>query len=267
MPQAPAIAPHHRRFIARVTERFEADPAIEALLIAGSVAHGLARPDSDLDVLLVVGEDEMERRLAAHETTLFDAGAADYDGGYLDGKYISRSFVTEVAERGSEPARWAFADAIVAFSRTPGLEELVRAAGAYPEAEREQKLRDFLGHATLMAWFQGEAEKRDDAYLAAYASSRLALFAGRAVLAHNRMLYPFHKWFMTILERAPERPADLPAQLSALLAEPTKTRADAIVESVHAAVGVEVPIGEAVSRFTERTEWNWRHGPPPLDES
>jgi hypothetical protein len=26
-------------------------------------------------------------------------------------------------------------------------------------------------------------------------------------------------------------------------------------------------IDEAASRFTEQTEWSWRHGRPPLDES
>ena len=215
------MLPHHRRFIAEVAERFAADPAVEALLVGGSVAHGLARPDSDLDVMLVVAGEELARRTAAHQVTFTDLDAGDYEGGYLDGKVISREFLAEVVERGSEPARWAFADAIVCFSRAPDIEELVRSAGAYPEAERDEKLRNFLGHAVLMTWFQGEAAKRDDRYLAAYASSRLALYAGRAILAHNRMLYPFHKWFMTMLERAPLRPPDLLEQIRALLDEPT----------------------------------------------
>ena len=263
----PIVLPQHRRFIAQVTERFEADPTVEALLIGGSVAHGLARPDSDLDVMLVVSADELARRTAAHQVTFTDLEAGDYEGGYLDGKFISRDFLAEVIERGSEPARWAFADAIVAFSRAPDIEELVRSAGTYPEAQREQKLRDFLGHAMLMTWFHREAAKRDDRYLAAYASSRLALYGGRAILAHNRMLYPFHKWFLTMLERAPLRPPDLLEQIRALLDDPNPARAEVLAAAVSDAVGIELTIAEAASRFTEQTEWSWRHGPPPLDES
>ena len=262
-----SLLPQHARFIEEVTARFAADPAVEALLVGGSVAHGLARPDSDLDVMLVVADDELARRTAAHQVTFTDLDAGDYEGGYLDGKVISRRFLAEVIERGSEPARWAFADAIVGFSRAPDVEELVRSAGAYPEAQREEKLEAFLGHAMLMTWFHGEAAKRDDRYLVAYASSRVALYAGRAILAHNRLLYPFHKWFTAILERAPLRPPDLLEQIDGVLADPTATRAEALTASVADVVGIELTIGEAASRFTELTEWSWRYGPPPLDES
>jgi predicted nucleotidyltransferase len=261
------LLPQHRRFIEEVTERFTADPAVEALLVGGSVAHGLARPDSDLDVMLVVADEELRRRTTTHEVTFSDLDAGDYEGGYLDGKYISRDFLADVIERGSEPARWAFADAIVCFARAPDVEELVRSAGTYPEAGRDEKLRNFLGHARLMTWFHQEAAKRDDRYLAAYASSRLALYAGRAILAHNRMLYPFHKWFTTMLERAPLRPPDLLDQIRGLLDDPTAARADALNAAVSEVVGIELTIEEAASRFTEQTEWSWRHGRPPLDES
>ena len=252
----------HRLFAAEVTERFRRDETVEALLVAGSVAHGLARPDSDLDVMVVVSAEEVERRTAAHAVTFYEDG----DLG-LDGKAISRAFVAEVAERGSEPARWAFTDAIVAFAREPGLEELVRSAGRYPEAERDEKLRNFVAHALLMRWFHGEAAKRRDPYLAAYASSRLVLYAGRAILAHNRLLYPSHKWFRTMVERAPERPGDLLERMDAALAAPSAEHAELLTSAVVETVGVDVPLAEAASRFTEQSEWGWRRGPAALDES
>jgi len=258
---------HHRRFVEQAGRRFAADPGVRALIVGGSVAHGLARPDSDLDVMLVVSGEELARRTAEHRVTFFDADAGGYDGGHLDGKAISRAFLAEVADHGSEPARWAFADASVVFAREPGLEELVQEAGSYPDAERDGKLRDFYGHALLMSWFQGEAARREDRYLAAYASSRCVLYAGRAILAHNRMLYPFHKWFTAMLERAPERPADLLERMRLLLDEPSVRNADALTASVGEVLGIELSLAEAASRFTERTEWSWRYGPPPLDES
>src|SRR3954454_20205126 len=101
-----ALLPQHRRFVHRVAERFADDPTVDALLVGGSVAHGLARPDSDLDVMLVVSEEELARRTAVHRVTFTDLDAADYDGGYLDGKFISRALLADVVDRGSEPSRW-----------------------------------------------------------------------------------------------------------------------------------------------------------------
>jgi hypothetical protein len=54
----------------------------------------------------------------------------------------------------------------------------------------------------------GEAAKRDDPYLAGWAASRLALLACRLVLAHNRVLYPYHKWLLRTVAEVPDRPDD-----------------------------------------------------------
>lgn len=217
--------------------------------------------------MLVVPEPELERRAAANDVTFALLDLADYEGGYVDGKYVSAGFVREVAERGGEPARWAFADAIVAFSREPELDELIRAAAAYPEEGHDEKVRDLLAHVTLMTWFAGEAEKRSDRYLAAYAASKLVLYAGRAVLAHNRLLFPFHKWLTAVLRRAPVQPEGLFEQIDSLVAAPGPDPARALATSVEQLLGVEVPLREAASRFATRTEWSWRCERPPLDDN
>ncbi|MGZ4359668.1 MAG: nucleotidyltransferase domain-containing protein [Gaiellaceae bacterium] len=261
------LFPQHERLIERACERFAQDPAVLALVVGGSVAHGLASPGSDLDVMLVLSDEEAAARAGRGELTVFDADLADYDGGYLDGKLITLGFIDEVAQRGSEPARWAFEDAFVGFSKVKGLEGLIEAAAAYPEHEREEKLRDLVSHVMLMEWFMKEAEKRGDRYLATFAGSRLVLYAGRAVLALNRMLYPYHKWFMRQLERAPEKPDGLPVMIDAVLRRPATDTAAELVASVTAFVGLDLELPEAAARFTRRSEWNWRDGPPPLEDA
>lgn len=261
------LLPQHERLIARACERFSPDPDLLALVVGGSVAHGLAAPESDLDVMLVYSDAAAEARHEQGRLTIFDDTLADYEGGYLDGKVISPSFIDEVALHGSEPARWAFEDALVAFSRVDGIEKRIAAAATYPEQERDEKLRDFIAHVMLMGWFMPEAEKRHDRYLASFAASRLALYAGRTVLALNHLLYPHHKWFLWQLERAPRKPGDLLAQIDALLAAPNSETAGPLAASVTAFAGLEMPMSEAVSRFMRRSEWNWRDGRPPLEDS
>jgi predicted nucleotidyltransferase len=253
--------------IARAVERYASDAELLAVVVGGSVAHGLAKPDSDLDVMLVVSEREAAARLERGDLTVYDDTLADYEGCYLDGKVIASSFIDEVAERGSEPARWAFEDAFLAFSRVDGLEKRIEAAAAYPEDEREEKLRDFVSHLMLMEWFMREAERRDDRYLAVFAGSRLALYAGRAVLAQNRMLYPFHKWFLWQLERAPHKPEGLLARIDAVLEHPSCETAATLAASVTAFAGLGLEMREAVTRFMRRSEWNWRLGRAPLDDA
>ncbi|MGD0165805.1 MAG: hypothetical protein ABSC51_00745 [Gaiellaceae bacterium] len=147
------------------------------------------------------------------------------------------------------------------------MEARIAAAATYPEQEREEKLRDFVGHVMLMEWFMGEAEKRRDRYLSAFAASRLALYAGRTVLAQNRLLYPYHKWFLHQLERAPSKPDCLLAQIDAVLATPSVEAAAALASNVMSFAAFDLTMQEAVVRFMRRSEWNWRDGRPPLEDA
>ena len=258
------LLPQHARLIDRAVERFSSEPGLLALVVGGSVAHGLARPDSDVDFMLVLEDAEAARRPAP---MFADVDLADYDGGYADVKVVARSFIDEVAERGSEPARWAFQDAFAAWSRDESVAAAMARAAAYPEGERAEKLHDFVGHAVISTWYLGEAERRADPYLAQYASSHVVLYAGRAVLAQNRMLFPFHKWFLHELERAPEKPPEMLEGVRRLLGAPTTDAATLLVARVKELTGVDPTIGESAASFMRRTEWAWRDGPAPFGES
>jgi len=236
---------------------------VQSVVVGGSVAHGLARPDSDVDLMLVLRDAEAERR----PPTFADATLADYEGGYVDVKIVARSFLDEVAARGSEPARWAFEGAFPAWSQDDAIEPALAAAAAYPEHEREDKLRDFVTHAAIASWYLGEAERLGDRYLTSYATSRVVLYAGRAVLAQNRLLYPFHKWFLHQLGRAGERPDGFLDAVDALLREPTAAAAQDLVDGVKDLTGLHPTLGESAASFVRRTEWGWRTGEGPFDES
>ena len=83
------LFPHHQQTIDRTTDHYRADPNNLALIISGSTVKGLARADSDVDIVLIVSDAEYDRRVAADEFTLYRPDLSTYEGGYVDGKYMN----------------------------------------------------------------------------------------------------------------------------------------------------------------------------------
>jgi hypothetical protein len=200
---------HHEETIRNITERLRADESIQALIIAGSVAHGFADEDSDVDIMIVVPHDEYERRLRSNEALFYNKECCTYEKGYIDGKYISTEYIRQVIQYGGEPARFAFRDCRIAFSRIDGLEELMREAAMYPGRYREVRMRRFYAHMLEWNWFCIDAVRRENSYLSNLAMTNLVLYGGRAILAYNEILFPYHKWFLKVLEQAPSKPANM----------------------------------------------------------
>ncbi len=256
--------PHHQRTIDRLVAQFESDPAFPALIVAGSLTKGLGREDSDVDIMLVASDEEYARRAPEHAYQYFTTELCDYPGGYVDGKIVDVAFLRDCAERGNEPVRAAFVGAYLAYCHLPEVAELLPRIPVYPEHERQQKMELFYAQVQAMQWYVGEAEKRHDTYLMQHMVSDLVLFGGRLILAYNKTLYPYHKWFMTALRAAPEKPDDFMALIDDLLAHPSKAAADALCESLYGFTAWPVPPEGWPSRFMQDVEWLWRSGRAPL---
>lgn len=155
--------PHHRASMERTAEHFRADPRYRALIIGGSLIKGYGRPDSDVDVMLITTDEEYERLSANHEATFYRDDLVTYEGGYVDGKYLNVQFLHDAATKGSEPTRWSFKNAIIAYSDIPNLQELIDKIVQYPIAEQETKIRAFYGQLVIWNWFISEADKRQNA--------------------------------------------------------------------------------------------------------
>ncbi len=257
---------HHQRVIDRLVEQFQADAECLALIIGGSLVRGWGRPDSDIDILIVISEEDFQRRMETGRVLYFDREICDYEGGYIDGKYIDLAFLRDAAERGIEPTRSAFVNAQIAFSRLPELEDWIKRVATYPEHQRTAKMQAFYSQLLLLNWFVGEAEKRHDAYLMTRTVADLVLFGGRLILAYNRILYPFHKWLMRAVNDAPDKPAHFMELTDTLLKTPTMASATAYVESLTHFHDWGVDFPQAVVNFTRDRERHWRNGPPPIHD-
>jgi len=254
------LYPHHQRTVERLIQRFSPDPNFLALLVGGSLAKGYGDETSDVDIVLIATDAEYERRQPEQDFNYFTTDLCDYPGGYVDGKIVDVAFLEEVADRGSEPARSAFEGNVVAFSKLPQLADLLQRITAYPEAERTRKIQSFYAQLLAAHWYVGEATKRRNAYLLQRMTAELVLYSGRLILAHNRALYPYHKWFLRRLAEVPDKPSDLLPLIDAVLTEATPARADALRDCVINFTAWDTPPGGWPGRFMQDTEWAWRTG-------
>jgi hypothetical protein len=239
---------------------------VNGLIVSGSIAHGCCRPESDVDVMILVGDAEHEERLRSQRTCFFSTELCTYPGGYVDGKYVSEAFLREVAARGSEPARYAFQDARVIFSKSAALEPLLRAVVRYPLEQKAERIQRFQAQFEAWRWYAGEALARQNAYLLGFAVAKLVLFGGRVVLAHNELLYPYHKWFLRVLAAAPEKPEGIVPAMLELSARPTRAGVDAFVEMIRAFRAWEVDAAGWGAAFMRESELNWLAHSPPVDD-
>ena len=76
--------PHHEESIRRATEFFRQDPEVEALLLGGSIAHGFALENSDIDVMVLVSGSRYEERRTEGCIHFYNTDLCDYEGGYVD---------------------------------------------------------------------------------------------------------------------------------------------------------------------------------------
>ena len=261
-----SIRDHHQRAIDKMIQRFANDPGFGAMLVAGSVAKGCAREDSDLDVMLIATEAEYARRSISEPMSFCLFDVADYPGGYVDCKVLDLAFLREAADHGSEPARNAFIGAYPAFSRIDGIQELVERIGVYPLALQQERIDSFMAQIDLnRCFFWGEAHKRNDPYLQMRAATDIVLFGGRLILAHNRILFPCHKRLLEFVDLAPDKPAEFVSLAHKLLGEPTRVNMEKLCDCIENFRDWKVK-ADLLSRYVHDTELTWRNRQPAISD-
>jgi predicted nucleotidyltransferase len=226
------LKPHHRDAIQAFSSYIRQKSKYLALIIGGSIAKGFEREDSDIDVMLVVSEEDYRRFSKKNKLLYYTNQFCNYPGGYIDGKIISEEYLKLVAKQGSEVARSAFIGAWIEFSKIPNLDLILQRIPVYPKHEKEAKIEKFYAQFEYNKWTLDDAFKLNNKYLINRAISDLILFGGRLILAHNEILYPYHRWFMKSLEQAPEKPQNFIKILNSVLDFPTQENIQKLYESI-----------------------------------
>jgi hypothetical protein len=258
---------HHIQSVENVRNYFWADPSVLALLVSGSIAHGFETAESDVDILIILSDEEyMNLVKSGRRLTFKSFELCTYPGGFVDGKYISIDFIRRVASQGSDPARYLFEGAKILFSRVEGLEELLKEVVKYPTTEKKDRIVRFRAQLEAWNWYCSEGIKKDNPYLLSIATSKLALFGTRLILSHNEMLYPYHKWMLKVLEKAPEKPDGMVDCIHKLTRDPTAENVKLFYEMVKNFRDWEESPNGWGSQFMLDSELNWMDGTTPVDD-
>jgi hypothetical protein len=184
----------------------------------------------------------------------------------VDGKYLGLGFLEQVRKKGSEPARFAFAGSRVLFSRVEGLAEEICRIAEYPTMEKSARIKRFYAQFEAWHWYCHESIRLKNDCLLGTSVSKFILFSGRLILAHNELLYPYHKWFLRVLEDAREKPEGLLDCIHQLNSMPVHENIEALYDNVRT---FQPWTDEALSwptQFMVDSELNWLEGKTPVDD-
>lgn len=251
---------HHIETIKNITKKLENRQDVLAVILCGSIAHGFETERSDVDLMIVISDDSYRQRLKTGELHYFETDACTYETGYIDGKYISLEFIRQVAERGSEPARFAFEGARPTYSQIENIHELIQKVVRYPVERKSENIMRFYAQFEAWKWYCDEALKQRNAYLLTRSVSNLILFSGRLILAFNETLYPYHKWFLRVLEGVEQKPDGIMGHIQKLLNAPTDETVSVLYHSIRDFTKWDGSNLDWPAIFMKDSELNWLSG-------
>ena len=257
---------HHSRAINDFLAVYSQKDEFIAILLVGSLAHGYARANSDIDIILVATEKEYLRRKHEKKLAFSLWDICQYAGGYIDCKVVSLASLRQIAEKGSDPARYAFKGAEVLCSKTDALDSLLSQVTRYPIEQKSSREHRFVCQVLAWKWYMSQAEEKQNAYLVYLATQKLVLFASRVILNRNEALYPYHKWLLEETERALLKPEGFSEILEALLRGPSIEKAQSLADILLGFVGLKERDVDWPNQFMIDSEMNWLMHEAPIDD-
>ena len=257
---------HHQESIEKFLDIYKSDPAILAILLGGSIAHGFAKPDSDVDVTIIVDQAEYAQRKQEHKLAFSLWDICTYPGGYIDCKVVSLDFMKKVASNGSDAARYAYKDNSILFSRIDNLQELLEAVVRFPAQDKNERRSRFASQLLAWRWYYSEAVKKQNQYLIYLSLQKLVLFACRIVLNENDMLFPYHKWLLNETRAAPHKPANFDAAIEGIMANHSPELVNGFCSEVLKYIAADEQSIDWPNRFLSDSELNWLEHEPPIDD-
>ena len=257
---------HHKDSLENMKKYFMEKDVI-ALVFGGSVAKGNERPDSDLDAMVVVSDEIYKEKKETNSTAETISGFCTYEGGYFDIKYMTKGFLQEAAEKGSEPARNAFVKAQVLFSHDPEIEEIVAKIPVFQKSEKEEKMMSFYADFWLKYYYFMKSCPIDGS-MKLHAINEIIYSLYRIILQENEILFACNRRLEEQVTEISHQTAEL-TELGKRLAQTQEMNdADAFVQKFQE-ISSYVPtkdISKILSTYTQDFEQWWRVSRPNINE-
>ena len=257
---------HHQEAIDIFLERYTKDKTLLAVLLGGSLAHGFAKPDADIDLLLIVDTGEYLKRKEQNNLTFGVWDICTYENGYIDCKVLDINFLNKIKQRGSDAARYAFKDNIILYSKIDNLQDTLNDIAEFPEDQHDERNRRFASQILAYKWFYCEALKKNNNYLVYLSIQKLVLFASRIILNENHLLYPFHKWMLRVLETAPKKPENIMRKINDLMENHSLEKVNDFCADILAFINYTEKTVDWPNYFLVDSEQNWVEHEAPVDD-
>ena len=257
---------HHEESARRLQEYFEGREGVVAVVLDGSTVKGNARPDSDIDAIVVVTEEKYRALAAENRLAEVITGQCTYEGGYFDVKYKTKEILRRAAANASEPTRNAYVKAKVLCSSDEEIPALVAAIAAYPEHTVEEKIACFCANLQLNRGYFLNIVPRENAYMRAHLAQEIVYSVYRLILIENRALFPCNRRLEETVRACKKRPADILERGARFLAEITPETCEAFVGSFWKQSGLPLvdDVSESCSQYVKYYEDWWLSDAPPF---
>ncbi len=258
--------PHHAESIQKLKEYFAGREEVIAIVLDGSIVKGNARPDSDVDAVVVVTEEAYRELAAENRLAEIITGHCTYEGGYFDIKYKTKKMLQAAAEKGSEPTRNAYVKAQVVFSRDGEIAEIVSRIATYPAHERSRKIDCFCANLQLNRGYFLHCVGQENAYMRAHLAQEIVYSVYRLILIENELLFPCNRRLEEAVRSALRRPENILELGASFLKDITTDRCEAFVSAFLTQSGLPLKsdLSECCSLYTKYYEDWWDTQSPPF---
>ena len=221
---------HHIESAQKLKEYYEGQEGVIAVVLDGSTVKGNARPDSDIDAIVVVTEERYRELAACNRLAEVIPGHCTYEGGYFDVK------------------------------------SLVAAIGRYPEHTVADKIACFCANLQLNRGYFLNIVPADNAYMRAHLAQEIVYSVYRLILIENRVLFPCNRRLEETVRACPKRPENILELGRAFLADVTPGKCAAFVGAFwqQSALPLTDDVSESCSQYVKYYEDWWLEEDPPF---
>jgi len=189
-----------------------------------------------------------------------------YENGYIDCKVLDLEFLKKVSERGSDPARYAFKDSTILFSKIDNLPGLLEQIISFPKEKIDERRKRFTSQILAWKWFYSEGVKKNNKYLLFLSIHKIVLFACRIVLNEDQLLYPFHKWMLEEVKRVERKPDNFMKEINELFEKHSLEKVNEFCLKILDYIGFNEQTVDWPNYFLKDSEQNWIEHDPPIDD-